>query len=120
MLTKCMDEADWECEEGSRPRSTSESVSVETCLLGRSGTGELEMAGLVEATSVSIRREPMISALVRPSICLSWLRKMTSLEPERELVVKDAQKVLPNGANPRCPVFHSRSGETLLLLPVKE
>lgn len=53
MLTKRMDEADWDCGEGSRPRSTSESVSVvETCLLGRSGTGELEMAGFEEATSV--------------------------------------------------------------------
>lgn len=62
----------------------------------------------------------MISALVRPSICLSWLPKMTSLELERELVVKDVHKALPNGADPRCPVFHSRGGETLILLPVKE
>jgi len=119
VLTKCMDEASLDCGGGSRPRSTGESVSVaETCWPARSGTGELERAGREEGAPVSIRRELMISALVR--ICLSWPRKMTSLEIKRELIVKDADKVLPNGADPRCPVFHSWSGEALLLLPVKD
>ena len=104
VLTECMDDAFLGCGEDSPPRSTGDLVSVVvTPLLAESETGELESAGWEESISVSIRREFLISALVRPSICLSWPLMMTSLEYERELVVKDmvTGRASPNGTDPR-------------------
>jgi hypothetical protein len=125
VLTECTDDASLDGGEDMPPRSTGELVSVVvTPLLARSDTGELESAGWEESVSVSIRREFLISALVRPSICLSWPPKTTSLKYEREFVVKDTftGRASPNGADPRSPVFHSWNSEALLLLqvPIKD
>ena len=89
--TECTDDASLDCGEYSPSRSTGESVSVVvTPLFAGSDRGELESAGWEESVPVSIRREFLISALVRPTICLSWLLKMTSLMYKREVVVKDS------------------------------
>jgi hypothetical protein len=123
VLTECTDDASLDCGEDSPPRSTGELAAVVvTPLLGGSDTGELESAGWEGSVSVSIRREFLISALVRPCICLSWPPKMTSLKYEREFVVKDTVtgRASPNGADPRRPVFHSWNSEALPLLPIKD
>jgi hypothetical protein len=91
VLTDCTEEASLDCGGYSPPRSTGELVSVVVIpLLAGSDTGELESAGWEESVSVSIRREFLISALVRPTICLSWPLKITSLKYESEVVVKDS------------------------------
>ena len=123
VLTECTDDASLDCGEDSPHRSVGELVSaVVIPLLAVSDTGELEGAGWEESVSVSIRREFLISALVRPSICLSWPSKMTSLKYKREFVVKDTVtgRASPNGADPGCSVFHSWNSEALLLLPIKD
>ena len=123
VLIERTDNASLDGGEDSPPSSTGELVSVVvTPLLAGSDTGELESAGWDESVSVSIRRELLISALVRPSICLSWPPKMTSLKYEREFVVKDTVtgRASPDGADPRCPVFHGWNSKALLLLPIKD
>jgi hypothetical protein len=74
VLLERMEEASLGSGEGSRLGATTDSVSIveaSTCLVERSGTGELESASWEASASVSIRRELLISVFVRLSSCLS-------------------------------------------------
>jgi hypothetical protein len=74
VLPEWMDEASLGSGEDSRLGDTADSVFIvetSTCLLERSGTGELERASWEGSDLVSIRRELLISVFVRPSSCLS-------------------------------------------------